>query len=144
MEITKDSYQIQAIGETLDKTNLGTRKEQDELNLETSLTLQKELGGHLVQGHIDGVGEVVNYNQSDEYWVLRIKPPQELMKFIPYKGGIAVNGVSLTISKSNQDTFEVSLIKHTLENTNLKDLAIGDLVNLEIDVIARYLEKLNN
>lgn len=141
LEIDERGYLIQAMPETVNKTNFADKSVGSLINVETSLTLQKELGGHLMMGHVDGVGTVKSYVQGQS-WVLRVEPPQELLKYITYKGSITVNGVSLTVSEQQADWFEVSLIEHTLENTNLSDLEVGDKVNLEVDTVARYLESL--
>lgn len=142
LEIDESGYLFQLIPETVAKTNFSQKKVGDKVNLETSLSLQKKLDGHLVMGHIDGVGKVVNYLQEQDNWVLRIAPPVQFLKYITYKGSICLNGVSLTVSAQNDETFEVSLIQHTLENTNLGSLKVDDFVNFEIDTVARYLEKL--
>lgn len=142
LEIYSDSYMVQLMPETMQKTAFANKKVGDIVNLEGSLKLQDIIDGHLVQGHVDGVGEVTSYIQDGDNWVLRIKPPQELFKYIAQKGSVALNGVSLTVSKRLENTFEVSLIKHTIENTNLGNLQVGGLVNIEIDILARYLENL--
>ena len=103
------------------------------VNLERALLPQTRMGGHIVQGHIDGTGKYLG-NMTFEV-------PKELDKYIVYKGSITVNGVSLTVSKNQNNTFSVAIIPHTLENTNLKYLKIGDLVNIETDILGRYVEK---
>lgn len=103
------------------------------VNLERALTPQSRMGGHIVQGHIDGVAKYLGK--------MRFEVPKELDKYIVYKGSITVNGVSLTVSKSEKNIFSVAIIPHTLENTNLKDLHVGDLVNIETDILGRYVEK---
>lgn len=103
------------------------------VNLERALTPQSRMGGHIVQGHIDGVAKYLGK--------MRFEVSPELDKYIVYKGSITVNGVSLTVSKSEKNIFSVAIIPHTLENTNLKDLHVGDLVNIETDIVGRYVEK---
>ena len=103
------------------------------VNLERALTPQSRMGGHIVQGHIDGVAKYLGK--------MRFEVSPELDKYIVYKGSITVNGVSLTVSKSEKNIFSVAIIPHTLENTNLKDLHVGDLVNIETDILGRYVEK---
>ena len=103
------------------------------VNLERALTPQTRMGGHIVQGHIDGTGKYLGD--------MTFEVPKELDKYIVYKGSITVNGVSLTVSKNQNNTFSVAIIPHTLENTNLKYLKIGDLVNIETDILGRYVEK---
>lgn len=103
------------------------------VNLERALTPQSRMGGHIVQGHVDGVAKYLGD--------MRFEVSPELDKYIVYKGSITVNGVSLTVSKSEKNIFSVAIIPHTLENTNLKDLHVGDLVNIETDIVGRYVEK---
>ena len=112
------------------------------VNLEKALRLSDRLGGHLVSGHVDGVGTVLNFEQLGECWKLDIRAPHALSKYIAPKGSIAVNGVSLTINSIEQDVFSMNLIPHTLENTTLQFLAVGSLVNLEVEQIARYVDRM--
>ena len=112
------------------------------VNLEKALRLSDRLGGHLVSGHVDGVGTVLNFEQLGECWKLDIRAPHALSKYIAPKGSIAVNGVSLTINSIEQDVFSMNLIPHTLENTTLQFLAVGSPVNLEVDQIARYVDRM--
>lgn len=112
------------------------------VNLEKALRLSDRLGGHLVSGHVDGVGSVLNFEQLGECWKLDIRAPHALSKYIAPKGSIAVNGVSLTINSIEQNVFSMNLIPHTLENTTLQFLAVGSLVNLEVDQIARYVDRM--
>lgn len=112
------------------------------VNLEKALRLNDRLGGHLVSGHVDGVGTVLHFEQLGECWKLDIRAPHALSKYIAPKGSIAVNGVSLTINSIEQDVFSMNLIPHTLENTTLQFLAVGSLVNLEVDQIARYVDRM--
>jgi riboflavin synthase len=112
------------------------------VNLEKSLRLADRLGGHLVSGHVDGVGTVTRFEQAGESWLLAIEAPRDLARYIARKGSIAVNGVSLTVNKVAGSTFEINLIPHTLAETNLSDMAPGVRVNLEIDMLARYVERM--
>jgi len=112
------------------------------VNLEKALRLSDRLGGHLVSGHVDGVGEVVLFEKLGDCWRLDICAPHAISKYIAVKGSICVNGVSLTVNTITQDTFSVNLIPHTLENTTLQFLVLGSLVNLEVDQIARYVERM--
>lgn len=136
---TPDSFTVEAIPETQERTILKNYKTGTLINLETTLTLQKGISGHLVQGHIDGMGTVKNINDHHE---IEIEFPPELSRFLAFKGSVTVNGVSLTISKLLEKSFQVSLIPFTLEQTNLGKLSAGSQVNLEIDLIARYLERM--
>lgn len=128
--------------ETLSKTTLGALRAGDPLNLEKSLTLSTPLGGHFVTGHVDGVGEVaaIAADARSQRWVFRV--PAELRRYIAGKGSIAVDGVSLTVNELYPDGFGVSLIPHTLAHTRFGTLAVGAAVNLEVDLLARYVERL--
>ena len=112
------------------------------VNLEKSLRLADRLGGHLVSGHVDGVGSVVRFDPVGDNRLLEIEAPQDLAKYIARKGSIAVNGVSLTVNAVNGARFEINLIPHTLVATNLQELAAGRRVNLEGDLLARYVERI--
>jgi len=137
---TGNSYQLDVSRETLDCTvGLG---ELGEVNLEKALRLADPLGGHLVSGHVDGVGTVVTFDPVGECHLLRIKAPPAIAKYIAYKGSIAVNGVSLTVNTAENDEFTINLIPHTLQVTTLKHLKAGAGVNLEVDLLARYVERL--
>lgn len=112
------------------------------VNLEKALRLTDMLGGHLVSGHVDGVGEVVMFTDLEESWKLTVRAPETLAKYIAIKGSIAINGVSLTVNEVNGAVFSANLIPHTLLATTLKELRAGKMVNLEIDLIARYVERI--
>ena len=128
--------------ETLARTTLGARQVGDVVNLEKALRLTDRLGGHLVSGHVDGIGTVVTRDALNDYirWVIRV--PVELAHYLAFKGSVALDGVSLTVNAVAADTFEVLTIPHTLERTTLGRLGAGALVNIEVDVIARYIERL--
>jgi riboflavin synthase len=112
------------------------------VNLEKALRLNDRLGGHLVSGHVDGVGTVLHFAQLGDCWRLDIRSPHAISKFISAKGSIAVNGVSLTVNRIESDIFSINLIPHTLQNTTLQFLKAGSNVNLEVDQIARYVERI--
>jgi riboflavin synthase len=112
------------------------------VNLERSLALGDPLGGHLVTGHVDGLGEVVAFEPAGESKRLRLRVPQDLARYVARKGSITVDGVSLTVNRVEENVFEVNLIPHTLAVTTLARLARGDKVNLEVDLIARYVERM--
>ncbi|MFZ5503372.1 MAG: riboflavin synthase [Pseudomonadota bacterium] len=114
------------------------------VNLEKALRLSDRLGGHLVSGHVDGVGEVVAFDNLGESWRLAVRAPQDLAKYIAVKGSITINGVSLTVNQVTGSEFAVNLIPHTLRVTTLNELKAGARVNLEIDLIARYVERMVN
>ncbi len=113
-----------------------------EVNLEKALRLADRLGGHLVTGHVDGVGQVVEFKQIGESWELVVRAPRELARYIARKGSITIDGVSLTVNRVEADVFRVNLIPHTLAVTTLKRLGAGVRVNLEVDLIARYVERM--
>jgi riboflavin synthase len=136
----KGSYQVDVSKETLDCTT-GLDGE-GEVNLEKALRLSDRLGGHLVSGHVDGVGEVIKFDKIGESHELVIKAPKTLAKYIARKGSITVNGVSLTTNTVKGRKFSINLIPHTVEVTTLKHLKPGSPVNLEIDLIARYAERM--
>ena len=137
-------FTLDISAESLDKT--GGLDAVGEVNLEKSLRANDRLGGHLVSGHVDGIGEVKPFAPVCESWELRILAPQALAKYLAYKGSITVNGVSLTVNRVNDSSagceFSINLIPHTISNTALHRLAPGVRVNLEIDVIARYVERM--
>jgi riboflavin synthase len=112
------------------------------VNLEKALRLSDRLGGHLVSGHVDGVGEVTRFEPVGESWLLEVRVPGELARYVARKGSITISGVSLTVNHVQGDRFDVNLIPHTLEVTNLKAVRAGAQVNLEVDLVARYLERL--
>lgn len=113
-----------------------------EVNLEKALRLSDRLGGHLVSGHVDGVGQVVRFEPAGDCWLLMVRAPHALSRYVAVKGSIAIDGVSLTINTVEQDTFSMNLIPHTIAHTTLKHLGIGSRVNLEVDSIARYVERM--
>lgn len=127
--------------ETLDCT-VGLDAAGAPVNLEKALRLADRLGGHLVSGHVDGVGEVAGFTDLGESWRLSVRAPQALAKYIAVKGSITINGVSLTINEVSGTEFSVNLIPHTLLKTDLKNLRAGSRVNLEVDMIARYVERM--
>ena len=129
-------------GATLAATTLGALDDGAALNLERALTLATPLGGHLVSGHVDGVGEVVAVAPVGESRTLRIRVPHALTRYVARKGSVCVDGVSLTVNEVEGDTFAVNLVAHTLAHTTLGTAAAGDAVKIEVDVLAGYLERL--
>jgi riboflavin synthase len=113
-----------------------------QVNLEKALRFSDRLGGHLVSGHVDGVGQIVRFEEAGDCMVLAVRAPHTLSRYIAVKGSIAIDGVSLTVNHVEKDTFSVNLIPHTLEMTSLKTLGVGSRVNLEVDLIARYVERM--
>jgi riboflavin synthase len=128
--------------ETLSRTTLGRLHTGDAVNLEKALTLSTPLGGHLVSGHVDGVGVVVNRREAARSVQFRIKAPEALAKYIAKKGSVCVDGVSLTVNAIHGAEFEVNIVPHTLEETTLGVIKADSEVNIEVDVVARYLERL--
>ncbi len=137
-----DSWTADVMQETLDMTSLRGVTAGDSVNLERAMTPDKRLGGHLVQGHVDGVGIVVRRTPSEHWEVVEVSLPAELARYVVPKGSITVDGVSLTVVDVHAESFTVSLIPETLARTTLGFRRPGDRVNLETDVIARHLEKL--
>ena len=133
---------FEAIPETLDKTNLGSLVQEDRVNLERPVLVGSRLGGHIVQGHIDGVGVVIDIIAEENAIVLWIEAPSELRRYIVKKGSIAVDGVSLTVADVEGSQFSIWTIPHTREITTLGDRILGDRVNLECDLIGKYVESL--
>ena len=139
--VTNEVFSVDVSRETLNCTE-GLDEPGGRVNLEKALRLSDRLGGHLVSGHVDGIGEVVKFKPAGESYLLAIKAPRPLLKYIARKGSISVNGVSLTINRIEDDEVEINLIPHTLAMTTLKDLKAGAKVNLEVDMLARYVERL--
>ena len=140
--IKNNTFIVQAVYETVKLTNFDTFKINTEVNLERALTLNSRLGGHIVSGHIDGLGTVLNIENKGNSVIFKISVPDVIMKYVIYKGSIAVNGISLTVCELGENYFCVSVIPHTIQNTNLKNLNRDDVLNLEPDIIAKYIEKL--
>lgn len=135
---------LTAIPETLDRTTLGRLPKGAEVHLEPALRLSDRLGGHWVQGHVDGVGRIGSRLPRDGSIELTIAPPPVLMKYIAPKGSVALDGVSLTVSKVMASTFAVALIPHTLSVTTLAQRRVGDELNIEVDILAKYMDHLLN
>lgn len=142
LDILDGSFMADVSQETLDRSTLGRLRSGSRVNLERAVTPSTRLGGHIVQGHVDGRGEFVSAVRDGEFWTVRIKFSPDIGKYFVYKGSVAVEGISLTIAKLDDDFFEIAVIPKTLEMTNLSTLRPGDPVNLEADVIAKYVERL--
>ncbi|HZW25277.1 MAG TPA: riboflavin synthase [Gallionella sp.] len=141
--IEGNDFTVDVSRETLNCT-VGLDAQGRRVNLEKALRLSDRLGGHLVSGHVDGVGDVVSFDDIGESWKLVLRAPQALAKYIAMKGSITVNGVSLTVNEVEGAQFSINLIPHTLKMTMLNELTAGAKVNLEIDLIARYVERMMN
>ncbi len=140
-ERTEDTWTADVMAETLAKTTTGGLAVGDRVNLERAVTAEKRLGGHIVQGHVDAVGEVVARTPSEHWEIVEIAMPADLGRYLVDKGSITVDGTSLTVVEAGDTSFTVSLIPETLSRTTLGFRAAGDRVNLEVDVIAKYVAK---
>ncbi|MDQ2731968.1 MAG: riboflavin synthase [Armatimonadota bacterium] len=137
-----ERMEFDAVEETLQRSSLGALRVGSRVNLEKSVSLQQRLGGHLVQGHVDGMGQVLSVElRGVERWIT-VGAQESVLRYIVEKGSIAVDGVSLTVAALQRDTFSLAIIPHTAEVTTLGDLSAGDRVNLEVDILAKYVEKL--
>jgi len=139
-----NSFSVDVMPETLKRTSLGLLRPADGVNLERPLALGGELGGHLVQGHIDDTGRVTSIMPDGETVIIRFEAPPEVMRYIVEKGFIAVDGVSLTVVVKDTSSFQVSVVDYTRQHTTLGNRRLGDLVNLEVDIIAKYVEQLSS
>jgi riboflavin synthase len=137
-----DQVSVEAVEETIKKSMIGNLMAGSHVNLERSVRLSDRLGGHLVQGHVDATGKVVSIEKLPLSRMYRFRIPRPLMKYIIPVGSVAINGVSLTVAERLADSFKVAIIPHTFENTTFKSLRVGDAVNIEIDMIAKYVESL--
>jgi len=142
VENTGVAFTADVMKETLDRSRLGSYAPGARVNLERALAAGARLGGHIVQGHVDGVGELLARTPSEHWVVLRFSLPPALSRYVVEKGSIAINGTSLTVSKVGEDFVEVSLIPTTLADTTFGELAVGEPVNFEVDVVAKYVEKM--
>jgi riboflavin synthase len=137
-----ETFTADVMQETLDKTSLGELRAGDRVNLERAVTPTTRLGGHIVQGHVDGTGEVLRRTPSDHWELVEVSLPAELRRYVVEKGSVTVDGTSLTVVEVRDASFTVSLIPETLARTTLGSREPGEKVNLEVDVIAKYVEKL--
>lgn len=137
-----DGFEMEAMNQTLEVTALSVIEQGSRVNLELAMKASDRLGGHIVQGHVDGVGTVVSTDDDGFARRLRVELPPDLLKYVVDKGSITLDGVSLTVADLGDSWAEVSLIPETLERTNLADLAPGDRLNVESDVVAKYVERL--
>ena len=138
---TSDSFRVEAMNETLARTNLGSLKQGARVNLERALAMGDRLGGHMVSGHIDGTGVIQALRQDDIAWWVQVSCDDKLMRYIIEKGSIAIDGISLTVATVQTNSFEVSIIPHTKDHTTLLAKSVGDTVNLENDLVGKYIER---
>ena len=142
IERAGDVFRFEAVEETLRKTTLGELKESEEVNLELPMRLNDRVGGHLVQGHIDGVGSVKTVKKLTNSWLITVEIPREFTRYVIPVGSIAIDGVSLTVASMHGYEIAVSIIPHTMRNTTFERLRAGSRVNLEFDVLGKYVERL--
>jgi riboflavin synthase len=142
IDITPVSFAADVSQETLNRSTLGKLKIGAPVNLERAVTVSTRLGGHIVQGHVDATGEFLEARQAGDFWTARFSFPQEISRYLIYKGSISIEGISLTIAELTENYFEIALIPKTWQLTNLSALKTGDPVNLEADMIAKYVERI--
>jgi riboflavin synthase len=142
LDIQRDSFAADVSRETLDRSTLGRLQPDTAVNLERAVTPITRLGGHIVQGHVDARGKLLSVTDHEGSWTVRIEYPKEIARYLVFKGSIAVEGISLTIAALTDDYFEVAIIPKTWEVTNFSQLRAGDEVNLEADMIAKYVERI--
>ena len=141
-EVDGETLSFQAMPETLRRTSLGNLVEGSPVNLERAMSPASRFGGHIVQGHVDGVGEVLGVRPEGDAEIWEFGAPEEVLRYTVEKGSVCVDGISLTVVSVRGDSFTVSILPQTRANTNLKELEVGDRVNLEADVIGKYVERL--
>ncbi|MGB0668491.1 MAG: riboflavin synthase [Porticoccaceae bacterium] len=142
VELTGEGFVADVSVETLNLTTIGNWQTGSRINLEKAMQANDRFGGHIVSGHVDGLGEVVSLEEDARSWRFRIRAPRELAKYIAHKGSITVDGTSLTINKVEGSEFELNIVPHTMTHTVMGDYKVGTQVNLEVDLVARYLERL--
>lgn len=142
IDITDESFSADVMGQTLEMTTIGQLAVGDKVNLEQAMRADSRFGGHMVQGHVDAIGEILSRTPHPDWEVIRISLPKPISQYVVARGSITVEGTSLTVSTLGTDWFEVSLIPTTLTHTNLGNMKVGDQVNLESDILARHLERL--
>ena len=140
-EFDDQTFTVQSVEETLRKTSIGDLNEGEEINLERAMTLNQGIEGHMVQGHVDTVGEIISMEKEETGWLLEVSFPKEFENMIVGRGSITMEGISLTVAREDKNTFVVAIIPYTWEHTNLRNKKTGDKVNLEFDVIGKYVIK---
>jgi len=141
-EVTRGILNMDISGETTSRSTLESLRQGVEVNLEDALRLGDRLGGHIVSGHVDGVGRIISKEQQKRSWVIRIEIEKNLSRYIIEKGSVAIDGISLTVNSCDQKSFDVNIIPHTGQETTLLKKRVGDRVNIETDLIGKYVEKL--
>jgi riboflavin synthase len=142
VEISGETFAADLSSETLRRTSFGEIKPGTRVNLERPLTAGKEFGGHFVQGHVDGIGRVTRWEAEGANWWLGVRVPRELARYVAMKGSISIDGISLTVANLAGDTVEAAIIPFTYANANLQSLRLGDAVNVETDILAKYVERI--
>lgn len=142
VEISGETFAADLSSETLRRTSFAEMQPGARVNLERPLTAGKEFGGHFVQGHVDGIGRVLRWEANGANWWLGVRLPQDLARYVAMKGSIAIDGISLTVANLAADVVEAAIIPFTYANTNLQWLRLGDAVNLEADILAKYVERM--
>lgn len=142
LDISANSFVADVSQETLDRSTIGSLGIGSKVNLESAVTPSTRLGGHIVQGHVDGTGKFLQAISEGDFWTVRVSYPSDIGQYFVYKGSVSVEGISLTIAKLTDEFFEIAVIPKTWELTNLSSLKNGDSVNLEVDVIAKYVERM--
>src|ERR671927_581671 len=143
LDVRRDSFAADGSRETLQRSTLGALRAGSFVNLERAVTPQTRLGGHIVQGHVDARGKFLSAEEHGGSWTVRIAYPQEIARYLVFKGSVAVEGISLTVAGLAEDYFEVAIIPKTWDVTNLSHLRPGDSVNLEVDILGKYVERLS-
>jgi len=141
VDVKNDTHTVTAVKETLDKSSLKNFNEGDSMNLERAMKLGERLDGHMVQGHVDGVAKCIELNLNEGSWIYKFEFDKNWQSLLIEKGSVCINGVSLTVFGINDNTFCVTIIPYTFENTSFKELKPGDLVNIEFDMVGKYLSR---
>ena len=140
--VDAEGFAVETVAETLARTTLGTFRVGQEVNLERALRADQRLGGHMVLGHVDGIGQIRAIGEEHQEHRIEVQTPPELVRYIAAKGSVCLDGISLTVASVSREAFTVAVIPHTFDNTTLSHRRAGDSINLEVDVIARYVERL--
>jgi riboflavin synthase len=142
VEFDANHFSADLSGETLRRTNFGEKKQGDVVNLERPLAASARLGGHFMQGHVDGVGRVTRLAPEGANWWLSVRVPEDLRRYVTEKGSIAIDGISLTVARWHQGIAEIAIIPFTYTSTNVRAMSVNDAVNIEVDILAKYVESL--
>jgi riboflavin synthase len=142
VEFSADHFTADLSGETLRRTNFGEKKPGHLVNLERPLSAGARLGGHFMQGHVDGVGRVTRLSPEGENWWLSVRVPQDLRRYVAEKGSIALDGISLTVARWHEGVADIAIIPFTYQHTNVRSMSVNDAINIETDILAKYVESL--